>query len=112
MNSLPAFETILANYGETVSLYRDGTLQGAGLAVLRPILERTRQALPTPLGVSIPDTYLCLGERALPFLPRGELQLLSCGNEWFFIKNVRPIKLGRDILYWRVILELRKGGRV
>lgn len=110
MNPLASFEAILARYGETVTLYHSGSLQGSGRAIVRPILERTRQAAPTPLGVSLADCCLCLGERALPFLPNGEEQTVVCGNDWYWVKNVRPIKLGRELFYWRVILQGRKEG--
>ncbi len=108
MNPLASFETILARYGETVTLYQSGTVQGTGRALLRPILERTRQASPTHLGISLADCCLCLGERALPFLPNGEEQTVVCGTEHFWVKNVRPIKLGQELFYWRVILQRRK----
>ena len=51
MSFAGAFRAIAARYGQEVSLYRDGKLLGEGRAVLRPILDKERQYLPTDLGV-------------------------------------------------------------
>ncbi len=107
MSFAGAFRAIAARYGQEVALYRDGTLLGTGRAVLRPILDRERQYLPTDLGVRRQEQMLCLGEDTLPFAPaRGET-VLRQGEDAYDVENVRPVQAGDQVIYWRAVLTRR-----
>ncbi len=89
MSFAGAFRAIAARYGQEVSLYRDGKLLGEGRAVLRPILDRERQFLPSDLGMRRQEQMLCLGEDA------------------YDVENVRPVQAGDQVIYWRAVLTRR-----
>ena len=90
-----------------VTRYFGGTLLGTGRAVLRPILDRERQYLPTDLGARRQEQMLCLGEDTLPFAPaRGET-VLRQGEDAYDVENVRPVQAGDQVIYWRAVLTRR-----
>lgn len=107
MSFAGAFRAIADRYGQEVSLYRDGNLLGTGRAVLRPILDRERQFLPTDLGVRRQEQMLCLGEDTLPFAPAPGETVLRQGEDAYDVVNVRPVQAGDQVIYWRAVLTRR-----
>ncbi|MDY3014869.1 MAG: hypothetical protein SOR61_06760 [Evtepia sp.] len=87
MSAAEAFKAILARYGQPVELLRRGTSLGSGRALLRPLLDRERQFLPTPLGQHRRESILCLGERALPFSPEAEETIVQTGETQYTVVN-------------------------
>lgn len=108
MSAAGAFEAILARYGQPVELLRSGTSLGKGRAMLRPLLDRERQFLPTPLGQHRRESILCLGERVLPFSPEAEETLVQTGESQYTVVNVRSVDIGTERIYWRAILQRRE----
>ena len=98
---------LIRDYGETVSLERDGVFLGEGLAILRPLLGREEQFLPSPLGVRREEGMLCLAETGLPFPAEPDRTVLRTEDAAYETVNVRPVTAGREILYRRAVLRRR-----
>lgn len=109
MSCAGVFATLAAAYGQGVDLYRAGELLGSGRAILRPLLDRERQFVPTDLGVDRQEKVLCMAESLLPFAPQGEEMVLRQGEDPYDVVNVRPVKIGEELVYWRAILTRRDG---
>ena len=100
-----AFLAVASRHGQTITLERDGTVLGSGLALLRPIFDRNRQFLPADLGLERREQVLCMGEAALPFEPSPGRTLVRQGEDTWRVVNVRQVTAGRELVYWRAILE-------
>lgn len=102
------FQDIVARYGTPVVLRLDGEVLGRGLALLRPVLDRERQFLPTELGLRRRELALCLGEVSLPF-PDGPGELvLETEGAAYDVVNARLVKAGEEGVYWRAALARRE----
>ncbi len=89
---------ILRRYGQSVAL-EDG---GQALAFVQPILERSEQELPTPLGRRRTDRFLYLGA------PELELRCgmgLTCGGKGYRVCCAQPIRVGTQISHWWAVLR-------
>ena len=108
-----SYETITArlvrDFGEPVSLSRDGTVLGEGRAILRPLLEEGDQFVPTRLGVRREEKVLCLGETGLAFPNPPDRVALTAGETAYDVANARLVTLGSLPLYWRAVLRRRQG---
>ena len=100
-----AFLAVASRHGQTITLERDGTVLGSGLALLRPLFDRKGQFLPTDLGLERREQVLCMGEAALPFEPAPGRTLVRQGEETYRVVNVRRVTAGLELVYWRAILE-------
>lgn len=109
MSFAAVFRTVAAQYGQMAEVQRDGELLGSGLVILRPLLDKTRQFVPTDLGVDRVETVLCLGEASLPFAPQPGETVLVVEEERWDVYNVRPVTGGQELIYWRAILTRRDG---
>ena len=89
--------TVLAKYGVAISLWKDGRCLGEGLAVVRPVLDREWQWVPTERGVSRQEKGLCLAEAALPFDTEGPLVL-----QW------EARRAGEESICWQAALRRRE----
>ena len=67
MSFAGVFDAIAARYGQVVTVAKDGVTLGSGRAVLRPMLDRKPQFVPTDLGLARVEETLCLGQVGLPF---------------------------------------------
>ena len=105
------FPAIAARYGQEVVLLSDGEELGRGLAVLRPLLDREKQFLPTELGVWRREQVLCLGQASLPFGSRPGGVVLQAGEEAYDVVNARLVEIGRERIYWRAVLARREEER-
>ena len=90
------FQAIAARYGQEVVLLSDGEELGRGLAVLRPLLDREKQFLPTELGVWRREQVLCLGQASLPFGSRPGGVVLQAGEEAYDVVNADSPAPGHD----------------
>lgn len=106
-----AFGRMVARYGQTVTLHRDGDPAGLPVrAFLQPITQRRedwRQDLPTPLGVRSQERFLYLGP------PEVSLEGLGDGFlEWhgrrFQVRVCQPVYLGERLSHWWAVLECRE----
>lgn len=109
MSYAAAFQGVAARHGQTVTLEREGAVLGTGLALLRPLFDRNRQFLPADLGLERREQVLCLAEPALPFAPTPGRTLVRCGDGVYRVVNVRRVTAGRELVYWRAILEGEEG---
>ena len=109
MSFADAFSGILAQYGQTVTLYRDGVLLGSGLALVQPIAGEERQFVPSELGVWEDGKYLCMGEASLPFAPAPGETVLVCGEDSYDVRSCKAVLAGPERVYWRAILTVREG---
>ena len=110
MSFARAFSGILERYGQEVTLYRDGTLLGTGLALVQPVLGDERQFIPSELGVWENGKFLCMGEASLPFAPAPGETVLACGGVSYDVRNCKAVMAGNELVYWRAVLTVREGG--
>lgn len=108
MSFAGAFRAIVGQYGQKVTLERNGVVLGRGLAVLRPVTDRNRQFVPTDLGLQRQEQMLCMGEAGLPFAPAPGETVLRQGENAYDVVNVRPVMAGEERIYWRAILVRRE----
>lgn len=92
-----AFVRVISAYGrEAVCRDKEGTEQGRGMAILRPMTKADWQQSGGVLGSYSSDRFLCL---AVPTLP------LECGGRilWdgglYEVMTVRPIRIGGEITH-------------
>lgn len=107
MSFAGAFSAIAARYGQVVSVEKDGTVLGTGRAVLRPVLDRQRQFLPTDLGLDCQEETLCLGEAGLPFTGQAGAWVVRRGETAYDVVNLRAVTAGEETVYWRAVLRRR-----
>ena len=98
-----AWNSILAAYGQTVTLCREEG-ETTAKAFLQPISEKAPGLEPTPLGLAPAGKYLYLG-------PAGEdledvTRLLWQGRPFRILRH-RPIHVGDGLFYRWAILEER-----
>lgn len=108
MSFASSFEAIAARYGQEVILLHNGSEIGRGRAVLRPVLNRQSQWLPSQLGNQRWEKVLCLAQSAIPFLTGPEEQTVQAGKQQYNVVNVRPVEAGQERIYWRVVLQRRE----
>ena len=99
--------TVLAKYGVAISLWKDGRCLGEGLAVVRPVLDREWQWVPTEQGVSRQEKGLCLAEAALPFDTEGPL-ILQWEARRYDVVNARKLRAGEESICWQAALRRRE----
>lgn len=99
--------TVLAKYGVAISLWKDGRCLGEGLAVVRPVLDREWQWVPTERGVSRQEKGLCLAEAALPFDTEGPL-VLQWEARCYDVVNARKLRAGEESICWQAALRRRE----
>lgn len=98
------WRSILARYGQNVTLRREGMEDQALRAFLQPVLDREReQRLPSPLGQRPEDRYLYLGPSGIP-LEAGRSQVEWKGRAF----EVQSAHLVGDSHWWAL---LRPGDR-
>ena len=102
------FTAIAARYGRPVVLFCQGEEVGQGQAVLRPVLDRQEQWLPSPLGAQRQELVLCLAQADLPFCPGQGEQTVQAGEEVYEVVSVRPVEAGTERIYWHGILRRRE----
>ena len=102
------FTAIAARYGRPVVLFRQGEEVGQGQAVLRPVLDRQEQWLPSPLGRQRQELVLCLAQADLPFCPGEEEQTVQAGKAVYEVVSVRPVEAGTERIYWHGVLRRRE----
>lgn len=104
-----AFTALVRVWGEPVTVRRDGVLLGEGRAILRPLLDKEAQFVPTDQGLSREERVLCLVESALPMEPvPGETVLTTQEETDYTVVSVRPLFAGASLVCWRAILKRRE----
>lgn len=110
MSFAGVFDAIAARYGQVVTVAKDGVTLGSGRAVLRPMLDRKPQFVPTDLGLARVEETLCLGQAGLPFSGAAGVWTVTQGETVYAVVNLRPVRAGEEILYWRAVLRRREEG--
>ena len=98
---------LIRDFGEVVSLERDGAVLGTGRAILRPRLDRGDQFRPSRLGVRREEEVLCLAETELPFPAVPDRVVLRQGGTAYEVVSVRTVTVGREAVYQRAVLRRR-----
>ena len=102
------FETLLAKYGQSVTLYRREGEKETIRAFLQPVTERRetwRQTEPSPMGTVRKDRFLCLTGTDTP------LENLEDGYlEWrdlrLRVSAAQPVYIGHTVSHWWAILTV------
>lgn len=103
-----ALNSILARWGQTVTLRREGEEDVTLKVFIQPVLERSGgQWTPTPLGLVSGERFLCLAPPEVE-LDRTD-RLIWCGGI-FVPRNVQAIRVGDEVSHRWAILE--RGGEV
>lgn len=110
MSFAGVFDAIAARYGQVVTVAKDGVTLGSGRAVLRPVLDRKPQFVPTDLGLARVEETLCLGQAELPFSEAAGVWTVTQGETVYTVVNLRPVRAGEERIYWRVVLRRREEG--
>lgn len=101
MSFAGVFDAIAARYGQVVTVAKDGVTLGSGRAVLRPMLDRKPQFVPTDLG---------LAQAELPFSEAAGVWTVTQGKTVYAVVNLRPVRAGEERIYWRAVLRRREEG--
>ena len=104
------FDAIAARYGQVVTVAKDGVTLGSGRAVLRPVLDRKPQFVPTDLGLARVEETLCLGQVGLPLLGGGGSLDGDPGGDGVCRGKPPPGAGGGGGIYWRAVLRRREEG--
>ena len=109
MSAAEAFGTVLARYGQSVSVHRDGQAEGTACrAFVQPILERTEaQECPTVLGTVCTDRWLYLGDPAVSLEDLGS-GYVRWGTRKLEVLRAQPIYVGAELSHWWAVLKLRE----
>lgn len=103
------FNALARAWGEAVTVRRDGVLLGEGLAILRPLLDKEAQFVPTDQGLAREERVLCLAESALPIEAKPGETVLTTGEEIdYTVISIRPLLAGTTRVCWRLILKRRE----
>ena len=105
MSYAAAFLAVASRHGERITLERNGEVLGTGLALMRPIYDRTGQILPTDLGLERREQVLCMAQADLPLESAPGRTLVRCEEGVYRVVNVRRVTAGLELVYWRAILE-------
>lgn len=98
---------IIREFGESVTLARDGLVLGQGRAILRPVPGGEEQYLPTRLGEKREERLLCLAEAGMPFAPQPGETVVRRRSDAYDVVNVRAVTVGEEPVYWRAVLRWR-----
>lgn len=100
------WKTILAQYGQKVTVYAEG--EGAGVtlkAFLQPVLEPGKeQNVPSPLGMKRQDRFLYLGPANRPLTPR--VSRVAWAGQNFEVQAAQPVG-GKETHHWWAVLRLQ-----
>ena len=101
-----AWKTILAQYGQRVTVYPDGEGTGVTLnAFLQPVLDQGKeQTVPSPLGMKRQDRFLYLGPASRPLTPR--LSRVTWAGQNFEVQAAQPVG-GKRTHHWWAVLRLQ-----
>lgn len=99
------FETLLAKYGQSVTLCRHDGETETIRAFLQPVTERRenwRQTEPSPMGTVRKDRFLCLTGADTP-LEDGYLEWRDLRLR---VSAAQPIYIGDTVSHWWAILTV------
>ena len=102
------FETLLAKYGQSVTLCRRKGEMETIRAFLQPVTERRetwRQTEPSPMGTVRKDRFLCLTGADTP-LEHLEDEYLEWRELRLRVSAAQPIYIGDTISHWWAILTV------
>lgn len=102
------FETLLAKYGQSVTLCRREGEMETIRAFLQPVTERRetwRQTEPSPMGTVRKDRFLCLAGTDTP-LEKLEDGYLEWRDLRLKVSAAQPIYIGDTISHWWAILTV------
>lgn len=105
-----AFEAVLARFGQEVTLLRDGTELGRGLALIQAERDAARQFAPTDRGIRRAERALCLASLTVPFDPAAGETVLVAGAVRYDVRRAATVGVGRERVFWRATLERREDG--
>lgn len=101
------FDAVLRRYGKPVSVHRNGKEQ-IGLAMVQPLFEKEEQWLPSPLGRTRQDRFLCLASPELDLNGLGEEDFLEWDGGRWDVMTTQRAELGDAALYQWAVLKARE----
>lgn len=101
------FSRILARYGRPATVHR-GTAVQVGPAMVQPLLDKTEQWSPSPLGRRRNDRFLYLGEPGLALDGLGEDGYVEWDGAAYDVEAAHPVAAGGETLYWWAVLTARE----
>lgn len=104
---MSGFARVLEKFGKPVTVHRDGSVQ-TGLAMVQPLFEQDRQWLPSPLGRTRQDSFLCLASPELDLDGLGEADFLEWNGQRYNTVTVQSVGLGNRVLYQWAVLTVRE----
>lgn len=104
---MSAFLSLLHRYGRPLSVFRNGSCS-SGLAMVQPLFESHEQWLPSPLGRTRHDRFLCLASPDLPLDALGEDDFLQCNGVRYNVVTTQSVCLGNHTLYQWAVLSVRE----
>lgn len=106
---MDAFERLLEQYGEKLTLRREDGSARTVRAFVQPISERREEReLPTALGLARRDRYLYLGEAETDLAALGGGYFCR-GGERFRVRSAHPVRVAGKLSHWWAVLEPREG---
>lgn len=101
------FDSVLRRYGRPAAVHRGTTVQ-VGPAMVQPLLDKTEQWSPSPLGRRRRDRFLYLGEPGLALDGLGEDGYVEWEAAAYDVEAAHPVLLGSETLYWWAVLTARE----
>lgn len=101
------FSRILARYGRPAAVHR-GAAVHIGPAMVQPLLDKSEQWTPSPLGRRRRDRFLYLGEPGLALDGLGEDGYVEWEAAAYDVEAAHPVLLGSETLYWWAVLTPRE----
>lgn len=101
------FSRILARYGRPTAVHR-GTDVQVGQGIVQPLLDKTEQWRPSPLGRRRQDRFLYLGEPGLALDGLGKDGYVEWNTAAYDVEAAHPVALGNETLYWWAVLTVRE----
>lgn len=100
------FSAVLRRYGRPAAVHRGGDVR-MGLAMVQPLLEKSEQRVPTPLGRQRRDRFLWLGEAGLS-LDGLEDGYVEWDGQRYDVTTAQAVRLGGETAYWWAVLTVRE----
>lgn len=77
--------------------------------MVQPLFEREQQWLPSPLGRTRQDRFLCLASPELDLNGLGTENYVEWDSTAYDVSTVQSVELGEKRLYWWAVLRVRDG---
>ena len=103
---MSGFDGVLRRYGRPVAVHRNGACL-SGLAMVQPLFESHEQWLPSPLGRTRQDRFLCLAAPEPRLDGLSEEDFLEWEGVRYNVITTQSVSLGNQTLYQWAVLSVR-----